>query len=132
MVDPRPSNHPKLVASGVKTRGGELQKINLFSARAKTGTDPLSKLQFAVEQPKARGDFTREWYNHSVEVIVKNPDILGGTPVFRGTRVPVQVLFDYLEGGETLEDFLEGFPTVSRESAVAALEKAKQLLLARS
>jgi len=56
-----------------------------------------------------------------VEVIVRNPDILGGTPVFRGTRVPVQVLFDYLEGGETLEDFLEGFPTVSRESAVAAL-----------
>jgi uncharacterized protein (DUF433 family) len=53
-------------------------------------------------------------------VIVKNPDILGGTPVFRGTRVPIQTLFDYLEGGETLEDFLEGFPTVSRESAVAA------------
>jgi uncharacterized protein (DUF433 family) len=51
-------------------------------------------------------------YNHAVEVIVKNRDILGGTPVFRGTRVPVQVLFDYLEGGETLEYFLEGFPTV--------------------
>ena len=44
-----------------------------------------------------------------MEVIVKNRDILGGTPVLRGTRVPVQVLFDYLEGGETLEDFLEGF-----------------------
>jgi len=54
-----------------------------------------------------------------------------GPPVFRGTRVPVQVLFDYLEGGETVEDFLEGFPTVSRESAVTALEEAKQLLLAR-
>jgi len=75
--------------------------------------------------------FTHAWYNHAVEVIVKNRDILGGTPVFRGTRVPVQVLFDYLEGGETLEDFLEGFPTVSRESAVAALEEEKQLLLAR-
>jgi uncharacterized protein (DUF433 family) len=74
---------------------------------------------------------TPEWYNHPVEVIVKNRDILGGTAVFRGTRVPVRVLFDYLEGGETLEDFLEGFPTVSRESAVAALEEAKQLLLAR-
>jgi uncharacterized protein (DUF433 family) len=69
--------------------------------------------------------------NHPVEVIVKNPAILGGTPAFRGTRVPVQVLFDYLEGGETLEDFLAGFPTVSRESAVAALEEAKQLLFAR-
>jgi uncharacterized protein (DUF433 family) len=64
-------------------------------------------------------------------VIVKNPDILGGTPVFRGTRVPIQALFDYLEGGETLEDFLRGFPTVSRQLAVAALEEAKHLLLAR-
>ena len=61
----------------------------------------------------------------------QNPDILGGTPVFRGTRVPIQTLFDYLEGGESLEDFLKGFPTVSRESAVAALEEAKHLLLAR-
>jgi uncharacterized protein (DUF433 family) len=67
-----------------------------------------------------------------VNVIVKNPDILGGTPVFRGTRVPIQTLFDYLEGGETLEDFLQGFPSVTRESAVAALEEAKHLLLARS
>jgi uncharacterized protein (DUF433 family) len=65
-------------------------------------------------------------------VITKDPDILGGTPVFRGTRVPIQALFDYLEGGETLEEFLEGFPTVSREAAVAALEEAKHLLLARS
>jgi uncharacterized protein (DUF433 family) len=51
--------------------------------------------------------------------------------VFRGTRVPIQTLFDDLEGGETLEDFLEGFPTVSRDWAVAALEEAKHLLLAR-
>jgi uncharacterized protein (DUF433 family) len=72
------------------------------------------------------------WYNENVNVIVKNKDILGGTPVFRGTRVPIQTLFDYLEGGETLEDFLQGFPTVTRESAVAALEEAKELLLARS
>lgn len=66
-----------------------------------------------------------------MEAIIKNPEILGRTPVFRGTRVPVQTLFDYLEGGESLEDFLEGFPTVSRDLAVAALEEAKQLLLAR-
>ena len=51
--------------------------------------------------------------------------------MFRGTRVPVQTLFDYLEGGESLEDFLEGFPTVSRELAIQALEEAKVLLLAR-
>ena len=51
--------------------------------------------------------------------------------MFRGTRVPVQALFDYLEGGESIEDFLDGSPTVSRESAIAALEEAKHLLLAR-
>ena len=51
--------------------------------------------------------------------------------MFRGTRVPVQTLFDYLAGGDTLEDFLEGFPTVSRAVALEALEQAKQLLLAR-
>ena len=66
-----------------------------------------------------------------MNVIVRNQDILGGTPVFRGTRVPIQTLFDYLAGGETLEDFLVGFPTVSREAAIAALEEAKQLLLTR-
>jgi uncharacterized protein (DUF433 family) len=66
------------------------------------------------------------------DFIEKDPEILGGTPVFRGTRVPIQTMFDYLEGGDTLEEFLEGFPTVSRELALAALGEAKQLLLARS
>ena len=55
-----------------------------------------------------------------------------GIAVFRGTRVPVQTLFEYLEGGDSLEDFLEGFPTVPRALAVQALEEAKQLLLART
>ena len=63
------------------------------------------------------------------EIIVKDPDILGGTPVFAGTRVPFQALLDYLEGGETLNEFLDDFPTVSREAAVAALEFAKSLLV---
>jgi len=62
------------------------------------------------------------------DIIVKDPDILGGTPVFRGTRVPLQALFDSIESGETLEEFLEGFPSVSREMAVAALEQARELL----
>lgn len=51
-----------------------------------------------------------------------SPDVMGGKPVFRGTRVPVQSLLDYLEAGETIDDFLEGFPTVSREQVVAFLE----------
>jgi uncharacterized protein (DUF433 family) len=66
------------------------------------------------------------------DVIVRDPEILGGTPVFRGTRVPLQALFDSLEGGETLEEFLQGFPSVTREMAVAALEQAQQLLSAKS
>jgi uncharacterized protein (DUF433 family) len=63
--------------------------------------------------------------------ITRDPETMHGVPVFRGTRVPVQTLFEYLEGGDTLEDFLEGFPTVSRTLALEALEEAKQLLLSR-
>jgi uncharacterized protein (DUF433 family) len=62
-------------------------------------------------------------------VITRNPEILGGTPVFRGTRVPFQALLDYIEGGQTLNEFLDDFPTVTREAAVHALEHAKTLLV---
>ena len=55
---------------------------------------------------------------------------MGGTPVFAGTRVPVQTLLDYLEGGETIDDFLEGFPTVKREQVIAFLEAATKRELA--
>jgi uncharacterized protein (DUF433 family) len=65
------------------------------------------------------------------DVITKDPDILAGTPVFRGTRVPFQALLDYLEGGQTLDEFLEDFPTVSREAAVRALEHAKSLVVSQ-
>ena len=63
-------------------------------------------------------------------VIVQDPEIHSGEPVFRGTRVPFQTLLDYLEGGETLDEFLEQYPGVSRENAIAALEEAKALVLA--
>lgn len=65
-------------------------------------------------------------------VIVKSAEVLGGTPVFAGTRVPFQTFIEYLEAGETLDGFLDDFPTVSREQAIAALESAKNLLLART
>jgi uncharacterized protein (DUF433 family) len=64
------------------------------------------------------------------EIVHSDPEILGGTPVFVGTRVPVQSLFDYLEGGETLDEFLRQFPSVRREQAVAALDFARATLLA--
>jgi uncharacterized protein (DUF433 family) len=64
-------------------------------------------------------------------VIVSDPDILRGTPCFRGTRVPFKNLIDYLEGGHSLGEFLRQFPTVTREMAVQALEEAKESLFAR-
>ncbi len=63
------------------------------------------------------------------DIIEINPDKVSGTPVFAGTRVPVENLFDYLEGGEGLEDFLEGFPPVTREQAIAVLEMAQKSLI---
>jgi len=98
------------------------------------GTRPSAPLFFSVFPALSvplRRPLQHAWYNALVDAIIKNRNILGGTPVFRGTRVPVQTLFDYIEGGETLEEFLKGFPTVSRELALAALEQAKHLLLAR-
>lgn len=63
------------------------------------------------------------------QVIHSDPEIMGGTPVFRGTRVPVQSLFDYIEGGETVDEFLRQFPTVHRDQVVAALGMARDSLL---
>lgn len=62
-------------------------------------------------------------------IISASPDVMGGTPVFVGTRVPVQTLLDYLKAGESIDDFLDGFPTVTREQVIALLEEAgKQLV----
>ena len=63
-------------------------------------------------------------------VISCNPDVMGGTPVFAGTRVPVQTLLDYLEAGDTVDEFLAGFPSISREQVIEFLEQAKERLVA--
>ena len=65
------------------------------------------------------------------QIVHSDPEIVSGTAVFVGTRVPAQALFDYLEGGETIEEFLDDFPSVSREQAIAFLEEAGRALLAR-
>jgi len=62
-------------------------------------------------------------------VVCRDPDVMGGTPVFCGTRVPVQTLLDYLEGGESIDQFLAGFPSVTREQVIAFLEEAKDRLV---
>jgi uncharacterized protein (DUF433 family) len=67
----------------------------------------------------------------STSIILRDSEILGGTPCFRGTRVPFKNLLDYIETGETLDEFLEDFPSVTREMAIEALETAKDSLLAR-
>ena len=76
-------------------------------------------------EPERRGRVVME------KVIIKNPRILGGEPVFRGTRVPFKILTDYLEGGDSLDEFLEQYPSVTREAAVAAIEEARLSLVAQ-
>ncbi len=66
-----------------------------------------------------------------IPIVHSDPDILGGTPVFVGTRVPFQALIDYLEGGHPLDEFLEDFPSVTREQAIAALDLARDAMLDR-
>ena len=63
------------------------------------------------------------------QIITSSPEIMGGTPVFAGTRVPVQTLIDYIKGGESIDDFLDGFPTVTRELVIAFLEEAQQQMI---
>ncbi|HEX9985649.1 MAG TPA: DUF433 domain-containing protein [Thermoanaerobaculia bacterium] len=63
-------------------------------------------------------------------VVTSSPDVMGGTPVFAGTRVPVETLLDYLEGGDSIDEFLEGFPSVTREQVIAFLEETKARVLA--
>ncbi len=65
-------------------------------------------------------------------VITSNPEVMGGTPVFKGTRVPMQTLIDYLEAGNSIEEFLEGFPKVKKQQVIDFLEETKELFLANA
>jgi uncharacterized protein (DUF433 family) len=65
----------------------------------------------------------------TISVVCRDPEVMGGTPVFCGTRVPVETLIEYLEGGESIDQFLEGFPSVTREQVIAFLEEAKDKLV---
>jgi uncharacterized protein (DUF433 family) len=73
------------------------------------------------------GRYTDEVMSSETLVVHSDPEILGGTPVFVGTRVPVKSLYDYLEAGDSLDEFLESFPSVTRDQVVAALELARSM-----
>lgn len=63
------------------------------------------------------------------QIITSSPDVMSGAPVFAGTRVPVQTLLDYLKGGDSIDDFLDGFPTVTREQVIAFLDEAEEQII---
>lgn len=84
----------------------------------------IDKLLGTEAEPGGQGLMLKE-----SSIISASPEIMGGTPVFAGTRVPVQTLLDYLKAGESINDFLDGFPTVSREQVIALLEEAEKQLV---
>ena len=92
---------------------------------------PIRDRSFALDMNFLFSTSTLSDNRSMQEPITRDPEVMHGTPVFRGTRVPVKTMFEYLENGESLDDFLEGFPTVSRELAVQVLEESRELRLAR-
>lgn len=88
-----------------------------------SGSKPATHHAVTLQGPKMK--------QMAEQVIVSNPDVMNGTPCFRGTRVPFKNLIDYLEGGHPLGEFLRQFPSVTRDMAVQALEEAKESLLAK-
>jgi uncharacterized protein (DUF433 family) len=74
--------------------------------------------------------FRRKLQSVKKKVVSVDPEVMGGTPCFTGTRVPVQTLLDYVEAGDSIDEFLEDFPTVTRQQVIAFLEAAKERLLA--
>jgi uncharacterized protein (DUF433 family) len=99
-------------------------------AAAQSGLGLLISLALRQWERDILPSFARHCAMTKSSVVRSDPEILGGTPVFVGTRVPVQALIDYIEAGHSLQQFLDDFPTVTRQLAVAALEQAKAHLIA--
>ena len=119
----------------VRQGKGQKDRVTVLRAAAKEAlrSHRAEVRQIHVRQTTKRGILKPELsMENDTPVVHSDPEIMVGTPVFVGTRVPFQTLLDYLEAGDPLGDFLEDFPTVTREQAVAALEQAKQALLTRA
>ncbi len=106
-------------------------------ARSDNG-DPISAFSSGVPHlglffvRLARSLFYSKFRDVSQSVVKVDPEIMSGTPCFAGTRVPIQNLIDYLEGGDSIDEFLEDFPSVSRDQLISFLEEAKESVLARA
>jgi uncharacterized protein (DUF433 family) len=93
--------------------------------------DAAALLNDALRLPeRERSELAARLLAHRSSVIASDPDVMSGAPVFKGTRVLAQTLIEYLEGGDSIDDFLEGFPSVSREQVIAFLEETKARVLA--
>lgn len=103
-------------------------QLRLGQAHQSIQRDPFCSSWLAVDGPRCILSVMKQ----GATVIQVDPEILSGTPVFAGTRVPVQTLLEYLERGQSLGEFLSDFPTVTQEQAIAALQEAKEALLARA
>ena len=96
-----------------------------------TRETPARRTNVAIIDNKGGNGLHGRWHTRAMDsVVIRDPAIMSGEPTFRGTRVLVRTLFDYLEAGHSLERFLDGFPTVTRAMALQALEEAKESLLA--
>jgi uncharacterized protein (DUF433 family)/mRNA-degrading endonuclease RelE of RelBE toxin-antitoxin system len=133
--EPQPAGSEKLAGAGerYRVRQGQFRIVYAIDDAARTievVKEPFSTLAIGSVREPAYHLYIELRLGREMDqrVVHSDPEILGGTPVFIGTRVPVKNLFDYLEAGDSLDEFLESFPSVSREQAVAALKLAREAL----
>src|SRR6266852_3456610 len=103
-----------------------------MGSRSDRSESPTPSLKGTPSMPPPWALYYCPVMSDETRVVHSDPEILSGTPVFVGTRVPIRSLFDYIEGGDTLDEFLRQFPSVRREQAIAALELARESLLTRA
>ena len=106
------------------------QQICIALVKANRGVRAAPAFKTLDLRPAANVEFILRLICNVSSVVTQHPDVLGGEPVFAGTRVPAKSLFDHLEAGDSIEQFLEGFPSVKREQVIALLEDSKALVLA--
>src|SRR5204863_8543374 len=128
---PMPLSWQDLQRGWYQTLSGEFHAdIGICAERLRSVAGEAGPLSLKFYSRLLRGYTRMTRMTRLSDIVHSDPDILGGTPVFAGSRVPIQSLFDYLEGGETLDEFLRQFPSVGRDQAIAALDLARTTLLA--